>query len=101
MVQAGLLDEVRALIDRYGENAPGLNAHGYAELIPHFRGERTLDEALALVSANTKSYTKRQMTWFRTKLPEGAVWLDATRPRAELADEIVTHWRRATSEPEP
>jgi tRNA dimethylallyltransferase len=101
MVEAGLVDEVRALIGRYGEDAPGLNAHGYAELVPYFRGERTLDEALALVGANTKSYTKRQMTWFRTKLPEGAVWLDATRPRTELVDEIVTHWRRTTSEPEP
>jgi tRNA dimethylallyltransferase len=92
MVKRGLLDEVRALIIRYGESAPGLNAHGYAELVPYFRGERTLEEALALVGANTKSYTRRQMTWFRAKLPEGAVWLDATRPRAELVDEILAVW---------
>jgi hypothetical protein len=32
------------------------------------------------------------MTWFRTKLPEGAVWLDATRPRAELVEEILAVW---------
>ena len=98
MVEQGLLEEVKALVARYGEDAPGLNAHGYAELIPHLRGERTLDEALELVRKNTRDYTRRQLTWFRKQLPEGAVWLDATRPRAELADEIVTHWNQAVRE---
>jgi tRNA dimethylallyltransferase len=95
MVGAGLLDEVRGLIARYGEEAPGLNAHGYAELLPYFRGERTLEEALALVSRNTKSYTKRQLTWYRTQLPAGALWLDATRPREELVDEVERAWEAA------
>ena len=95
MVDAGLLDEVRGLVERYGEAAPGLNAHAYIELFPYFRGERTLDEALDLARKNTRDYTRRQLTWFRTKLPDGAVWLDATRPRAELADEIVAEWSRA------
>jgi tRNA dimethylallyltransferase len=96
MVEAGLLDEVRGLVERYGEKAPGLNAHAYIELFPYFCGERSLDEALELARKNTRDYTKRQLTWFRTKLPDGAVWLDATRPRAELADEIVAAWNHAT-----
>ncbi|MBV9110683.1 MAG: tRNA (adenosine(37)-N6)-dimethylallyltransferase MiaA [Gemmatimonadetes bacterium] len=94
MVRAGLIDEVRGLVARYGEDAPGLNAHGYAELIPHLRGERTLEEALELVRKNTRAYTKRQETWNRTQLPATAVRLDATRPRAELADEIAEAWRK-------
>jgi tRNA dimethylallyltransferase len=97
MVAAGLVEEVRALAARLGEDAPGLNAHGYAELIPHLRGERTLEEALALVSRNTKSYTKRQLTWYRTQLPQGAVWLDALRPRHELVEEIERRWREAAA----
>ena len=95
MAEAGLEDEVRALVARYGEPAPGLNAHGYAELMPYLRGERTLDEALELARKNTRDYTRRQLTWYRTQLPPGAVWLDATRPRAELAGEIVRAWREA------
>ncbi|HLM67487.1 MAG TPA: tRNA dimethylallyltransferase, partial [Longimicrobium sp.] len=98
MVEGGLLDEVRGLINLHGEGAPGLNAHGYAELMPYFRGERTLPDALAEVGKNTRSYTKRQRTWFRTQLPPGAVWLDATRPRAELADEIVVQWTARMAE---
>lgn len=95
MAEAGLVDEVRGLVARYGEDAPGLNAHGYAELIPYLRGERTLDEALELVRENTRAYTKRQQTWNRTQLPESAVHLDATRPRADLAGEIARRWREA------
>ncbi|HVG44160.1 MAG TPA: tRNA dimethylallyltransferase, partial [Longimicrobium sp.] len=97
MVEAGLLDEVRGLVAKYGEDAPGLNAHAYIELFPYFRGERTLDEALDLARANTRAYTKRQQTWNRTQLSGPVVRLDATRPRAELADEIVRAWRDATS----
>ena len=96
MVENGLLEEVMRLVARYGEHAPGLNAHGYAELIPYLRGERTLDEALELVRKNTRAYTKRQDTWNRTQLPVGAVRLDATRPRGELASEIAAAWREAT-----
>jgi tRNA dimethylallyltransferase len=92
MVAAGLLEEVRGLVERYGEDAPGLNAHAYIELFPVFRGDRSLEEALDLARRNTRAYTRRQLTWFRKQLPEGAVWLDATRPRAELADEIVARW---------
>jgi tRNA dimethylallyltransferase len=95
MVQAGLVEEVRALVERYGEQAPGLNAHAYIELFPYFRGERTLEEALDLARANTRAYTKRQQTWNRTQLSEPIVRLDATRPRAELVDEIVRAWRAA------
>ncbi|HEU4882937.1 MAG TPA: tRNA (adenosine(37)-N6)-dimethylallyltransferase MiaA [Longimicrobium sp.] len=101
MVEAGLLDEVRGLVETYGEDAPGLNAHAYIELFPYFRGERTLDEALDLARVNTRAYTRRQLTWFRTKLPDGAVWLDATRPRGELADEIVAAWSRAVEGGDP
>ncbi|HYW07756.1 MAG TPA: tRNA (adenosine(37)-N6)-dimethylallyltransferase MiaA [Longimicrobium sp.] len=92
MAEAGLEDEVRALVARYGEAAPGLNAHGYAELMPYLRGERTLDVALDLARKNTRDYTRRQLTWYRTQLPADTPRLDATRPRAELAEAIVAAW---------
>jgi tRNA dimethylallyltransferase len=90
MVEQGLVDEVKDLLHGgYDERDPGLNATGYIELIPALRGKRDLDEALDLVRKNTRAYAKRQMTWFRHQLPGGTVWLDATRPAEELADEIV------------
>jgi tRNA dimethylallyltransferase len=95
MVAEGLLDEVRALV-RAGlaEGDPGINATGYIELLPHLRGERSLQEALDLIRSNTWAYARRQLTWFRHQLPEGAVWLDATLPKAELAERIVAGWQQ-------
>jgi tRNA dimethylallyltransferase len=90
MAESGLLAEVEGLIRRgYDERAPGMNATGYAELIPVVRGDAGLEEALDLVRKHTRAYARRQLTWFRHQLPGGAVWLDATRPVADLAAEVV------------
>jgi tRNA dimethylallyltransferase len=94
MVHGGLLDEVRSLFEQgFDERSPGMRAHGYQEVVPYLRGERTLDEALDEVRRATRAYARRQLTWFRNQLPEDAIWLDGTRPRSELADEIVRRVR--------
>lgn len=96
MVEAGLVAEVRGLLERgYTASDPGINATGYIELLPALRGEIALEEALEQVRRNTRAYSRRQLTWFRRQLPPGAVWLDAARPREELADEVVRRWRAA------
>lgn len=90
MIQAGLVPEVEALLAAgYDESSPGMNATGYAELLPYLRGHTTLDVAATEIRRNTRAYAKRQMTWFRRQLPEGAVVLDGTRPRQELVREVV------------
>ncbi len=95
MVERGLLREVAQLLGAgFDQGDPGMNATGYAELIPYLRGETTLEDALELVHRNTWAYARRQLTWLRNQLPD-AVRLDGARPRAELVDEIV----RTTSPP--
>lgn len=94
MVAQGLLEEVASLVRAgYGAGDPGMNATGYIELLPYLRGERGLAEALDDVRRHTRAYARRQLTWFRNQLPPGAVWLDATRPSAELAEEVERQWR--------
>lgn len=96
MVEAGLLAEVEGLLARgYRAGDPGMNATGYAELLPYFAGEVPLAAALDRIRANTRAYARRQLTWFRHQLPRGAVRLDARRPREELAREIVRRWTEA------
>jgi tRNA dimethylallyltransferase len=93
MLDSGLVAEVRALMeDGYDEAAPGMNATGYIELVPHVRGARTLDDAAAMIRAATRKYARRQLTWLRHQLPPGAAWLDAQAPVAELADRISRTW---------
>jgi tRNA dimethylallyltransferase len=90
MVRRGLVAEVRSLVERgHDERAAGMNATGYTELVPHVRGERSLDEAVELIKAATRRYARRQLTWLRHQLPPGAHRLDARLPPEELARAIA------------
>ncbi len=66
MLDAGALDEVRALLALQLDPAlPAMRAHGVAELAAHLRGETTLAEARLRAELATGQYLKRQATWFR------------------------------------
>jgi tRNA dimethylallyltransferase len=76
MLAAGALEEVRAL-DARGLDPllPAMKAHGVPWLRRHLRGEITLDEVAAGAKADTRRYTKRQLTWFRHQMP-GWRWIE-------------------------
>ncbi|HLZ48684.1 MAG TPA: tRNA (adenosine(37)-N6)-dimethylallyltransferase MiaA [Candidatus Limnocylindria bacterium] len=77
MVDDGVLDETRRLMDRgLDPRLPSMSAHGYVHWAAHLRGERTLDEAIAATAKDVRAYSRRQMTWFR-KDP-GIRWVDPT-----------------------
>lgn len=68
MVEAGVLDEVRALAARKLDPAlPAMKAVGLRELAAHLAGEISLDEALRLAQQETRRFAKRQLTWFRNQ----------------------------------
>ncbi len=75
MLEAGALDEVRAL-ERRGLDPllPAMKAHGVPWLIRHLHGEISLDQAAAATKLETRQYTKRQATWFRHQMP-GWTWV--------------------------
>ncbi|UCC47710.1 MAG: tRNA (adenosine(37)-N6)-dimethylallyltransferase MiaA [Gemmatimonadota bacterium] len=99
MMAEGLLDEVRQLLTRFPATAPGLTSVGYAELISHLRGERTLEKAVEDAKRSTRRFARRQLTWFRHQLPEDTIWLAADRGRSELVDEIVRRWEERVTRP--
>lgn len=85
MLDAGLLDEIRALQARgYGPELPAMRSIGYREMTAHLRGEMDLPAALGAMQRATRQLAKRQMTWFRAE-PE-VEWVDA----AVAEEEIVT-----------
>lgn len=66
MVENGLIDEVRNLLDagfRAGITAP--QAIGYKEIVAALDGEITLDEAIEQIKVSTHRYAKRQRSWFK------------------------------------
>lgn len=66
MLGEGLVDEVRALLERgYSSELNSMQGIGYKELISHFNGEITFNEAVDAIKQNSRRYAKRQLTWFR------------------------------------
>ena len=65
MMEKGLLEEVKSLIDFKELNA--LKTVGYQELFDHFEGNTTLFEAIEKIKQHTRNYAKRQLTWFKNQ----------------------------------
>lgn len=77
MIERGLLDEVRALIDAgFIKGVTARQAIGYKEFVSVLTGERPLEQAIDEVKQSTRRYAKRQRTWFKR---DGRIrWIDAT-----------------------
>lgn len=73
-IRDGLVDEVRALMAAYRDLPVARQALGYKEIVSYLQGERTLEEAIALLKRDTRRYAKRQFTWFRRD--NRIVWFD-------------------------
>ena len=67
MIEEGLIEEVKALLNQYELSLTAKQAIGYKEILPYLRGERSLAEAAETLKRATRHYAKRQMTWFRAK----------------------------------
>lgn len=66
MIERGLVEEVRALTDKYGfADTSAFSAIGYKEVIDYLQGNCTLDEAITQIKVNTRHYAKRQLTYFK------------------------------------
>ena len=67
MIEAGLVSEVRALLDRglVGDH-PVMKSVGYAETIQYLNGGLDAGEWEERMVINTRRYAKRQRTWFRS-----------------------------------
>lgn len=81
MVEQGLVEEVRHLVQDYGWLAPGLKTLGYSEFRPFLAGRVTLAEAVERLKFNTHAYIRRQKTYFK-KNP-AVVWFDISQTAFE------------------
>lgn len=75
MYAAGLVEETRALLERYPASARPFGTIGYREAAAVVRGELAPAAAIAETKRRTRAYAKRQMTWLRSE--RNVHWLDA------------------------
>jgi tRNA dimethylallyltransferase len=77
MVDAGVLEETRRLVERgLDPRLPSMSGHGYEHWAAHLRGELALEDAIAATAKDVRAYSRRQMTWLRRD-PE-IRWIDPT-----------------------
>ncbi|MCY2954291.1 MAG: tRNA (adenosine(37)-N6)-dimethylallyltransferase MiaA [Planctomycetota bacterium] len=100
MIAAGWLDEVRSLLNHYGQLSPtAAEATGYRQLIDHLQGRLSLTDAIEQIKISTRQLARRQMKWFR-RFPN-VHWLPATQPLASHIDTILKAWREGDAPTEP
>ena len=92
MVAAGLVEEVRALMERgYGIDLPAMSGLGYRQIVQHLRGEISLDEAVALIKRHTRRFVRQQYNWFRLSDPT-IRWVDVSEPFLTRVEAWVRDW---------
>ncbi|WP_037142908.1 tRNA (adenosine(37)-N6)-dimethylallyltransferase MiaA [Rhodococcoides fascians] len=79
MFSAGLVDEVRALIDvGLKDGVTASRAIGYAQVLAFLDGTSDLDHARERTFIGTRRYVRRQRSWFRRD--PRVHWLDGANP---------------------
>ena len=93
MVEAGLLEEVRRLLESgLPRDATALQAIGYKEFLGVLDGTATVEEALAEVKLRSRQYAKRQLTWLRRNPEIHWIWWEKDRDFAralQISTEIL------------
>jgi tRNA dimethylallyltransferase len=95
MLEAGLIDEVRSLLDAgYSPNLRTMSAIGYNEIIKYLHGEIGYEEAVMLIKRNTRTFVRRQANWFKLEDPR-IIWVEASK---DMVDRMEKQIRRHLGE---
>lgn len=92
MMQLGLLEEAKYVYENRDREYQVLQAIGYKEFFPYFEGKNSLDECVKALKTASRRYAKRQLTYFRNKLP--VKWFDPLDDPncAEKIQKTVEEW---------
>ena len=65
MIEAGLIDEVRNVTEKFKISNTAVQGLGYKEVIEFLNGNISYEEMIEKLKLETRHYAKRQLTWFR------------------------------------
>jgi len=90
MFAAGLVDEVRSLLERGPLTRQAIEAVGYREVVEHLAGRMTLEEAIEQTKIRSRRLGKQQRTWLRRfRLIPGTVWLNGASGAKLLSEQLL------------
>ena len=92
MIDAGLVEEAKALWKSGQLGTQSGAALGYKQLIASFQGDCTLDDAIERIKIETRRFAKNQRTWLRRlrSIP-GGIWIDAAGLKPEEISQVVAN----------
>ena len=65
MIDLGLVEETRKLLEKYGRVQNLIHTIGYQEILDFLDGKMPLNDAVEKLKQNTRNYAKRQLTWIK------------------------------------
>jgi len=90
MIDAGLVEECRALHAAGRLGVQSREALGYKQLVEHLERRCSLDDAIEEIKIQTRRFAKNQRTWLkRLRLTPGSVWINAEETPGEQWADIV------------
>ena len=91
MSEAGLEERSKRPLRKIKRSRyPIISGIGYKEWIPYFEGEQSREAIISTIQQNSRRYAKRQLTWFRNRLPQ-IRWvnlLENSKDKEELLEEL-------------
>lgn len=82
MLEQGLVEEVKKILETYPEFPTAMQALGYKEIKEYLEGNVEKEEAIETIKQETRRYAKRQLTWFRKN--KQTKWLDANQNKENI-----------------
>lgn len=87
MIEAGLLEEVKFIKEKYGQSKTAVQALGYKEILSYFAGKYDFDEALRIIKRDSRHLAKKQLTFF--KRDEKINWFNLSNTSTETVIEEI------------
>ena len=74
MIEAGLIDEVKNLLEKYSDFPTAMQGLGYKETVEYLENKISKEEMIEKIKQESRRYAKRQLTWFRKN--KDIKWID-------------------------
>jgi tRNA dimethylallyltransferase len=89
MFEAGWIEEVKRLLEKYPVSLNPFKAIGYREIAEHMQGNLSLEETITAVKQKTRNYAKRQITWYKKE--DAVRRFDAGKDKELVCTEVLKY----------
>ena len=89
MIEQGLIEEVKNIIQKYSEFPTAMQGLGYKEVVEYLNGKCSKEEMIEKIKMETRRYAKRQLTWFRKN--KQTIWINGLNSKESNVQFIVSH----------